>query len=67
MPKPSELPGAKLRAVHTALRGEDTLTRLAEEANYTVNLFLTHGYALDAALELTDITLDRYDNLKETK
>nr|WP_286981414.1 hypothetical protein [Corynebacterium sp. UBA5992] len=67
MPRPSDIPGSKLRAVHTAMRGEERLTELAEQANFAVKLFLDKGYSLDAALDLTDITLDRYDNLKETK
>jgi len=49
------------------MRGEERLTELAEQANFAVKLFLDKGYSLDAALDLTDITLDRYDNLKETK
>lgn len=65
MPKPSDIPGAKLRNVHTAMQGEDRLTELAEQANVAVKLFLDKGYSLDAALDLTDITLDRYDQTKE--
>ena len=54
MPNPADMPA------HTA----DTyqgLALLAQEANFLMKRFLSHGYTEDAAVQLTEITLDRYD------
>nr|WLJ25570.1 MAG: hypothetical protein [Actinobacteria phage HS02] len=54
MPNPTDMPA------HTA----DTyqgLALLAQEANFLMKRFLSHDYTEDAAVQLTEITLDRHD------
>ena len=54
MPNPADMPA------HTteAFQG---LAFLAQEANFLMKRFLSHGYTEDTAVALTEITLDRYD------
>ena len=55
MPNPADMPA------HTS----DTyqgLALLAQEANFLMKRFLSHGYTEDTAVALTEITLDRSDN-----
>jgi len=45
---------------HTTEDFQD-LALLAQEANFLMKRFLSHGYAEDTAVTLTEITLDRHD------
>lgn len=54
MPNPADMPA------HTADAFQD-LALLAQEANFLMKRFLSHGYTEDTAVTLTEITLDRHD------
>lgn len=54
MPNPADMPA------HTTEAFQD-LALLAQEANFLMKRFISHGYTEDAAVQLTEITLDRYD------
>lgn len=54
MPNPADMPA------HTTEAFQD-LALLAQEANFLMKRFLSHGFTEDAAVQLTEITLDRYD------
>lgn len=54
MPNPADMPA------HTA-DAFQSLALLAQEANFLMKRFLSQGYTEDAAVQLTEITLDRHD------
>lgn len=55
MPNPADMPA------HTAEAFQD-LALLAQEANFLMKRFISHGYTEETAVALTEITLDRSDN-----
>lgn len=66
--KPSDLPARSLAAAHEATaHHEVVLSALAEDAIYLMHLFAGRGFDYDTATELTDITLGRFDQSKETE
>ncbi|ERS41854.1 MULTISPECIES: hypothetical protein [Corynebacterium] len=66
--KPSDLPAHSLAAAHEAtVRHEVVLSALAKDAIYLMHLFTSRGFDYDTAIELTDITLGRFDHSKETE
>lgn len=54
MPNPTDMPA------HTA-DAFQSLALLAQEANFLMKRFLSHGYTEETAVALTEITLDRHD------
>lgn len=54
MPNPTDMPA------HTA-DAFQSLALLAQEANFLMKRFISHGYTEETAVALTEITLDRYD------
>lgn len=66
--KPSDLPARRLAAAYEATAHHEVmLSALAEDAIYLMHLFTSRGFDYDTAVELTDITLDRFDHSKENE
>lgn len=63
--KPSDMPHRIVRAVRTDLaKHELRLNGLADEAIHLMEMFVSAGYTEDTALELTSLTLERYDEVE---
>ena len=63
MVKPSDLASRRLQAAkRETAQHEAALTALADQAAFLMRYFLEDGIDHDAAVTLTEITLDRYDN-----
>ena len=63
MNKPSDMPHRRLEVARTATDANyAALTAFADQATYLIQHFTEHGHDLETALELTEITLDRFDD-----
>jgi len=63
MNKPSDMPHRRLEVARTATDANyAALTGFADQATYLIQHFTEHGHDLETALELTEITLDRFDD-----
>ena len=63
MNKPSDMPHRRLEVARTATDANyAALTAIADQATYLIQHFTEHGHDLETALELTEITLDRFDD-----
>lgn len=63
MSKPSDMPYRRLEVARTATDANyAALTAFADQAIYLIQHFTEHGHDVETALQLTEITLDRFDD-----